>query len=336
MAIMDRGPSIREWFFGDGAWRDIARDAYRALRGTPHQRPTRWGVSSVRIFKPRITARTWLRMGRPDGRVPIYNYFNRNPAPLDQGYSVRVTHCRDYLGGQQTYDGHLGTDFACVIGTPIVTPAPGVVLRVATDMGYGGLKVCIDHGEGLFTTANHLSRCAVTVGQTLGRGQEIGLSGASGMEFVLCFPWVSPHLHFNAWLNGEAVDPYAMADEISLWRRRNDPVPWNGAPVAGDEDFRPSRWSAPGVAAAIAACRDPALRARALAFDDLPSRAAEILLIRSYAASACDDFGPLYERRHERRPRLDLPFRAEDYCGAVHPNDRRYGLKLAFPVKSKV
>lgn len=318
---MDSPVSIREWFFGDGAWGDIARDAWRALRGTPHQRPTRWGVSSVRILKPRIGARTWLRLRRADGRVPVYNLFNRNPAPPDQGYSVRVTHCRDFRGGQHTYDGHLGTDFACPIGTPIVTPAPGVVLRVATDIGYGGLKVCIDHGSGLFSTVNHLSRSAVEVGQTVRRGQGIGLSGASGMEFVLCFPWVAPHVHFNTWLDGEAVDPYAVAGEISLWRRPNDPVGWDGATVEGDDEVRPSRWSAAGVDAAIAACRDPDLRARVRAFDDLPRRAAEILVIRSYAASAFDGFPSLYDNRHERHPWLDLPFRTEDYSGAALPND---------------
>jgi murein DD-endopeptidase MepM/ murein hydrolase activator NlpD len=319
MSTMHSRPSVRQWFFGDGNWADIARDAWRTLRGNPHQQPTRWGVSSVRIFKPRIGAATWLRVARADGRVPVYNYYNRNPAPLNQGYSVRVTHCRDYRGGQHTYDGHLGTDFACPIGTPIVTPAPGVVLRVATDIGYGGLKVCIDHGAGLFSTANHLSVCNTYVGQTVRRGDVVGLSGASGLEFVLCFPWVAPHLHFNTWLDGEAVDPYATTGEVSLWRRPNAPVPWDGTPVEGDEPIRPSQWSAEGVDAAIAACRDPELRARALAFEDLDRRAAEVLVIRSYAASAFDDFPPLYERHHERRPWLDLPFRAENYRGAAEP-----------------
>jgi murein DD-endopeptidase MepM/ murein hydrolase activator NlpD len=319
MGLMDSKPTLRQWFFGDGRWGDIARDAWRTLRGSPHQQPSRWGVSSVRIFKPRITARTWLRLPRPDGRVPVYNLFNRYPAPSDRGYSVRVTHCRDFLGGQHTYDGHLGTDFACPIGTPIVTPAPGLVLRVATDIGYGGLKVCIDHGRGLFSTANHLSRATVQVGQTVGRGDVVGLSGASGLEFVLCFPWVAPHLHFNTWLDGEAVDPYAAAGEIPLWRHGNDPVPWHGEPVAGDADVRPSRWSAAGVEAAIVACRDPVLRARALARGDLAHRAAEILVIRSYGASAFDGFPPLYESRHHRLPWLDLPFRAQDYRGAALP-----------------
>lgn len=317
---MPSRPTIRQCFFGDGDWGDIARDAWQALRGSGHRKPTRWGLSSVRIFKPRVGVATWLRVRRADGRVPIYNFYNRNRAPVDLGYSVRVTHCRDFRGGQHTYDGHLGTDFACPVGTPIVTPAPGVVLRVAMDMGYGGLKVCIDHGGGLFTTANHLSRSSVSVGQTVGRGEVVGQSGASGMEFVLCFPWVAPHLHFNTWLDGEAVDPYASAGEVSLWRQHNDPVPWDGALVEGDAEVRPTRWSAEGVNAAIAACRDPELRARALAHRDLARRAAEILVIRSYGSSAFDGFGPLYVHRHERRPWLDLPFRSVDYRGAALPD----------------
>ncbi len=91
----------------------------------------------------------------------------------------------------------------------------------------------------------------------------------------------------------QLLQPHAVAGETSLWRRPNDPVGWDGVPVAGDEDVRPSRWSAAGVDAAIAACRDPELRARALAFDELPRRAAEILVIRSYAASAFHNFRPL-------------------------------------------
>ena len=38
------------------------------------------------------------------------------------------------------------------------------------------------------------------------RGGVIGLSGASGIEFILFFPWVAPHLHLNVWLNGEPIE----------------------------------------------------------------------------------------------------------------------------------
>lgn len=298
----------------------MARDSVRALFGSPQVRPTRWGLSSLRVFKPGTGLPVWLGQRRSDGRVPIYNYFNRVPAPRSEGYSVRVTHARDYLGGRHTYDGHLGTDFACPVGTPVVAPAPGVVVAVQTDMGYGGLKVCMDHGDGLFTAVNHLSLAAAFEGQKVSRGQVVGLSGASGLELFLFFPWVSPHVHFNVWLDGEAVDPFALPGELSLWRRRNEPVPADGQPVEGDDEVQPSRWSAAGVEAGIRACRDPWLRARMGAQPSLSRRAAELLLVRSYAASAFGSFDPVLEDRHPRTPRLDLPFRRQDFSGVLAPD----------------
>lgn len=312
-------PGPREIFFGDGAWPDIARDSLRALLGSPHMKASRWGPSSLRVLKPSISLPTWLGLRRNDGRVPLYNFFNRVPAPRDQGYSVRVTHARDFRGGRFTYDGHLGTDFACPVGTPVVAPAPGVVTHVHTDMGYGGLKVGMDHGEGLFTTVCHLSRPMVSVGQRLARGDRLGLSGASGLELLLFFPWVSPHLHFNVWLDGEAVDPFARPGEESLWRSGNDPRPGDGRPVPGDADWRPSDFSAEGVEDGIAACRDEHLRDRVRAKTTLAAQATELMLVRSFASSAFDAFPALYVGRHVRRPRLDLPFRHEDYGGAALP-----------------
>lgn len=312
-------PTLRETFFGDGAFGRVLADSIRTLAGNPHLKASRWGPSSIRIFKPWIGLPTWLGRRPADGRVPIYNFFNRVPAPRDAGYSVRVTHARDFRGGRITYDGHLGTDFACPVGTPVVSPAPGTVLRVGTDMGYGGLKVCVDHGDGLFTTVNHLSRALVAEGAPVARGALLGLSGASGLELLLCFPWVSPHVHFNTWQDGEPVDPFALPGEASLWRCPNDPTPWDGAPVPEDAEVRATCWSAAGVAEGIAACRDPALRRRMAAGGTLARRAAELLLVRSYAASAFEAFPPVVEVASPPRPRLDLPFRREDYRGAAFP-----------------
>lgn len=289
-------------------------DMRRALRGSPHVPPTQWGGSSTRIFKPRISVPTWLRRTRADRLVPVYNFFNRVPQPKDEGYSVRVTYCRDFRGGRWTYDGHIGTDFACPVGTPIVAGAPGVVLRVSCELDRGGLKVCVDHGEGLFTTHNHLSRALVKVGDRVARGEVVGLSGASGVEFVLFFPWVAPHLHYNVWLDGEPVDPFAAAGEESLWRRRNDPVPG-----AGDERLGPSAWDASGVDAAIDACRDPVARDAMRALPTLETRGAEVLFQRSYRPTLFASFPPLYRGRSGRSPRLDLPFRAADFRGAWLP-----------------
>jgi len=277
-----------------------------------------WGPSSVRIFKPRISLPTWAGRIRSDRRLWLYNFFNRVPQPPDQGYSVKVTYCRDFAGGQWTYDGHLGTDFACPVGTPIVAGATGEVLRVSNELEHGGLKVCVDHGDGLFTTHNHLARALVRPGDRVTRGQTVGLSGASGLEFALFFPWVSPHLHYNVWLDGLPVDPYAVPGETSLWRRPNDPVPLE-ASVKGDAAFEPSSWDLEGVEASIDACREPHLREELRAVNPLPQRAAAVLLKRSYRRALFDSLPPLYRERHERSPRLDLPFRAADFRGVHLP-----------------
>jgi murein DD-endopeptidase MepM/ murein hydrolase activator NlpD len=300
--------------FGLVPAKDALDGVKRVLRGSPHVPPTQWGPTSTRIFKPRISFPTWLRRKREDGLVPVYNFFNRVPQPKDEGYSVRVTYCRDFRGGQWTYDGHLGTDFACPVGTPIVAAAAGVVLRVACELDRGGLKVCVDHGEGLFTTHNHLARALVKVGDRVSRGQVVGLSGASGVEFVFFFPWVAPHLHYNVWLNGEAVDPFAVDGEESLWRRRNDPVPGSG-----DDRFTPSPWDEAGVDAAIDACLDPAVRDVMRALPTVEARAAEVLVLSNYKPTLFSSFPSLYRERFDRTPRLDLPFRKEDFRGVWLP-----------------
>lgn len=290
----------------------------RVIAGRGDEPANLWGPSSVRIFKPRIALPTWAGRKRRDGRVWLYNFFNRVPQPPHEGYSVRVTYCRDFAGGQWTYDGHLGTDFACPVGTPIVAGAAGVVLRVSCELDYGGLKVCVDHGDGLFTTHNHLARALVRPGERVARGQPVGLSGASGIEFVLFFPWVSPHLHYNVWVDGMPTDPFAKAGEESIWRRRNDPAPFDGGTDA-DAAFVPSDWDPDGVDAAIDACRDPAVRDELRAVPSLPERAAAVLLKRSYRRTLFESVPRLYRTRHARRPRLDLPFRKADFAGVWLP-----------------
>jgi murein DD-endopeptidase MepM/ murein hydrolase activator NlpD len=203
-----------------------------------------------------------------------------------------------------------------------VAGAAGLVLRVSNELDHGGRKVCVDHGDGLFTTHNHLSRALVRPGERVTRGQPVGLSGASGLEFVLFFPWVSPHLHYNVWLDGLPVDPFAVKGEESLWRRRNDPVPAEDG-ASEDEAFEPSAWDPDGVEAAIDACRDATLRAELRAVTPLPERAAAVLLKRSYRRALFDSLPPLYLARHTRRPRLDLPFRAGDFRGVWLPPHAR-------------
>jgi murein DD-endopeptidase MepM/ murein hydrolase activator NlpD len=117
-----------------------AREAWLAVRGDQSVPRTRFGLSSVLIYHPALSVRTWLGARARDGRVPIINLVNRTPTPLDQGWSVRKTQVRDFRGGALGYDSHNGTDFAVPVGTRVVTAAPGRVLRISSEYNRGGLR----------------------------------------------------------------------------------------------------------------------------------------------------------------------------------------------------
>jgi murein DD-endopeptidase len=264
-----------------------AREAWLALRGDARVPATRFGLSSLGILHPALSLRTWLGARRADRRVPISCLFNHTPTPLDAGWSLRRTQVRDFRGGDLTYDSHNGTDFAVPVGTVVVAPAPGVIQRISSEFNRGGLKVFLDHGDGLVTTCNHLGRALVRVGQVVARGEPIALSGYSGIDALVVFPWSVPHVHFNVWLDGTYVDPFAAAGETALWLHGNEPRP---APPALVEP-------AP--------------------VPDLDPGAMDALFVHNYYPTRAGARPAFYHRAHAREPRLTLPFRHGDVAGVA-------------------
>jgi murein DD-endopeptidase len=229
---------------------------------------------------------------------------------------VRKTQVRDFRGGALTYDSHNGTDFAVPVGTAVVASAPGKVLRISSEFNRGGLKIFIDHGRGLVTTSNHLARALVRVGDTVARGETIALSGYSGIDALVAFPWSVPHVHFNVWLDGEYVDPFAAEGETSLWIGGNDPRPADASSASesvGADAF--TAWDASVVAAAVDTCSDPRSRATLLGVPELDRRAMDVLFLRNYYPTRFGARPAMYERPHAREPWLTLPFRADDFDG---------------------
>lgn len=95
---------------------------------------------------------------------------------------------------------HNGLDIAGPQGTPLYAAEDGVVTISGWGTGYG-YYVEITHGNGLKTRYGHMaSQPPVRVGQTVARGQYIGPMGSTGWS-------TGPHVHFEVWLNGKAVDP---------------------------------------------------------------------------------------------------------------------------------
>jgi murein DD-endopeptidase MepM/ murein hydrolase activator NlpD len=268
-----------------------AREAWLALRGDARVPATRFGLSSLGILHPALSLRTWFGARRADRRVPISSLFNHTQTPPEAGWSVRRTQVRDFRGGDLTYDSHNGTDFAVPVGTIVVAPAPGVVQRISSEFNRGGLKVFLDHGEGLVTTCNHLGRVLVGVGQVVARGEPIALSGYSGIDALVVFPWSVPHVHFNVWLDGAYVDPFAAAAETPLWLDGNDPRP------------------------ATAATREHALA------PDLDPAAMDALFLHNYYPTRFASRPDFYQRAHPRHPRLTLPFRGADFVGIAFADE---------------
>lgn len=94
---------------------------------------------------------------------------------------------------------HKGQDIAAPIGTPVIATADGTIVIAGWQRGYGWV-VYIDHGNGISTRYGHLSRIDVEVGQTIRRGEQLGLVGSTGRS-------TGPHLHYEVRINGQPVSP---------------------------------------------------------------------------------------------------------------------------------
>jgi murein DD-endopeptidase MepM/ murein hydrolase activator NlpD len=105
---------------------------------------------------------------------------------------------RNPFGGRG-YEYHEGQDIDAVYGTPVKAAATGKVIIAGRQRGYGNV-IYVDHGNGLSTRYGHLSEIDVSVGQTVTRGQVIGLVGSTGRS-------IGPHLHYEVRINNQPVDP---------------------------------------------------------------------------------------------------------------------------------
>ena len=114
-------------------------------------------------------------------------------APVTSGFGYR-THP---LFGTRRF--HAGVDLAAPTGSPIRASSAGIVTRAGGHGGYG-LLVAIGHVSGEETRYGHLSRLAVSAGQTVKQGDVIGFVGSTGRS-------TGPHLHFERRINGQAVRP---------------------------------------------------------------------------------------------------------------------------------
>lgn len=162
--------------------------------------PTKEDQVKIAIDREKIGAAfvTWSQNSLPPLQfdLPVKGYFS------SQFGLVR------YYNSSPRPRRHSALDIAAPTGTPVYAPADAIVVSTGEYFFNGG-TIFLDHGQGLLTTYNHLSKIDVTPGMRIGRGQKIGDVGMTGRV-------TGPHLHWGVILNRTFVDPMPFVRPQSL------------------------------------------------------------------------------------------------------------------------
>ena len=112
-----------------------------------------------------------------------------------------------YTNGSQTAERHAGVDLDAEEGDPVYAAAAGRVVYAGT-LIYTGNTVVIEHGCGLKTYYFHMSALGCKQNDMVTAGQQIGAVGSTGYS-------TGPHLHFEARIGRQSIDPMALLDGSS-------------------------------------------------------------------------------------------------------------------------
>jgi murein DD-endopeptidase MepM/ murein hydrolase activator NlpD len=146
----------------------------------------------------------------PDGK-PMRKAFLRAPVEFTRVSSVFNAHRLHPI--LNLIRGHMGTDYAAPIGTPVHAAGDGHVSFKGDRGGYGN-AVVLAHSNNVSTLYGHMSRFArnLRVGSRVAQGDVIGYVGMTGLA-------TGPHLHYEYLTNGVHRNPQTVqlpgADPLS-------------------------------------------------------------------------------------------------------------------------
>jgi murein DD-endopeptidase MepM/ murein hydrolase activator NlpD len=196
----------------------------------------------------------------PDG-TPMRKAFLRAPVEFTRVSSVFNPHRLHPI--LNLIRGHMGTDYAAPIGTPVHAAGDGRVSFKGERGGYGN-ALMLSHGNDIETLYGHLSRFArnLRVGSHVQQGDVIGYVGMTGLA-------TGPHLHYEYLKNGVHKDPQTVhlpgaeplrADSLDQFRSAS--APWlallaNPQPAVANTT-EPAASTAAGHAAAAPGSEAPA------------------------------------------------------------------------------
>jgi murein DD-endopeptidase MepM/ murein hydrolase activator NlpD len=186
--------------------RDSAADTLTASAQVP---PVRVATSRLRVdssFSRPLDSATAARVADENRRaVEVARRAHDTPRQWTRQFlRPRTSVVTSAFGSGRVFNGqvtsrHLGVDFRGGVGDTIRAANRGIVALV-DEFFLAGNVVYIDHGEGVVTGYFHLSKPLVTPGDTVERGQKIGLVGGTGRV-------TGPHLHWSARYGAVTVNP---------------------------------------------------------------------------------------------------------------------------------
>lgn len=131
--------------------------------------------------------------------------------PTNQGYTISSPYGWrvDPINGSRSL--HTGTDISGTgYGSPVYAADNGVVI-MSEMHGSNGNYIIINHNNGYYTSYSHMSKLIAHVGDTVAKGQTIGLVGATGRA-------TGPHLHYEAWYGGAPYRGGTRFNAMDLYR----------------------------------------------------------------------------------------------------------------------
>jgi murein DD-endopeptidase MepM/ murein hydrolase activator NlpD len=155
----------------------------------------RAGTSDVKLMKWTVNGRTdWIDANGAGRQVSAMVW--PVAARITSGFGMRFHPILHFARM------HKGIDFGAHYGQPIVAAADGRVTAAGWAGGYGQ-QVRLAHAGGMGSSYSHMSRIVAAPGSFVRQGQLIGYVGSSGLS-------TGPHLHFETYRNGIAVNPLGV------------------------------------------------------------------------------------------------------------------------------
>jgi hypothetical protein len=198
----------------------IAMHGKKKVSGTVMVMAYNWKVQRIDGLKKRHVSpppKAVKRIKNDNKKVREIRQAGVHPVPLflSGGFIAPVKgRITGVYGSQRILNGqprspHSGVDIAAAKGTPVVSPANGIVRLAVKDMYLMGNTLMIDHGLGLVSIFIHLDSINAGQGERVKQGDVVARVGQTGRA-------TGPHLHWGISVGPTSIDPARLPKKENL------------------------------------------------------------------------------------------------------------------------